>query len=164
MVLENTDQENQYYEFEFGNLSSNDNQLIITVEGAAIKNDIEFSYQLFSKDGLAGNGMIQLSNPDEFKLYQNYPNPFNNQTTIKYDIPTMMVNMVDVEIHIYNTLGKLVKIIDEGDKSVGQYTTVWDGKNDDGDNVSSGVYFYQLRAKVDGQSDFNKTMKMVIVR
>ena len=164
MVLENTDQENQYYEFEFGNLSSNDNQLIITVEGAAIKNDIEFSYQLFSKDGLAGNGMIQLSNPDEFKLYQNYPNPFNNQTTIKYDIPTMMVNMVDVEIHIYNTLGKLVRIIDEGDKSVGQYTTVWDGKNDDGDNVSSGVYFYQLRAKVDGQSDFNKTMKMVIVR
>ena len=164
MVLENTDQENQYYEFEFGNLSSNDNQLIITVEGAAIKNDIEFSYQLFSKDGLAGNGMIQLSNPDEFKLYQNYPNPFNNQTTIKYDIPTMMVNMVDVEIHIYNTLGKLVKTIDEGDKSVGQYTTVWDGKNDDGDNVSSGVYFYQLRAKVDGQSDFNKTMKMVIVR
>ena len=164
MVLENTDQENQYYEFEFGNLSSNDNQLIITVEGAAIKNDIDFSYQLFSKDGLAGNGMIQLSNPDEFKLYQNYPNPFNNQTTIKYDIPSMMVNMADVEIHIYNTLGKLVKIIDEGDKSVGQYTTVWDGKNDDGDNVSSGVYFYQFRAKVDGQSDFNKTMKMVIIR
>jgi PKD repeat protein len=164
MVLENTDQENQYYEFEFGNLSSNDNQLIITVEGAAIKNDIEFSYQLFSKDGLAGNGMIQLSNPDEFKLYQNYPNPFNNQTTIKYDIPAMMVNVVDVEIYIYNTLGKLVKIIDEGDKSVGQYTTVWDGKNDDGDKVSSGMYFYQLRAKVDGQSDYNKTMKMVIVR
>ena len=164
MVLENTDQENQYYEFEFGNLSSNDNQLIITVEGAVIKNDIDFSYQLFSKDGLAGNGMIQLSNPDEFKLYQNYPNPFNNQTTIKYDIPSMMVNMADVEIHIYNTLGKLVKIIDEGDKSVGQYTTVWDGKNDDGDNVSSGVYFYQFRAKVDGQSDFNKTMKMVIIR
>ena len=164
MVLENTDQENQYYEFEFGNLSSNDNQLIITVEGAAITNDIELNYQLFSKDGLAGNGMVQLSNPDEFKLYQNYPNPFNNQTTIKYDIPSMMVNMVDVEIHIYNTLGKLVKTIDEGDKSVGQYTTIWDGKNDDGDKVSSGVYFYQLRVKVDGQSDYNKTMKMVIVR
>ena len=164
MVLENTDEENQYYEFEFGNLSSNDNQLIITVEGAAITNDIEFSYQLFSKDGLSGNGMMQLNNPDEFKLHQNYPNPFNNQTTIKYDIPSMMVNVVDVEIHIYNTLGKLVKTIDEGDKSVGQYTSVWDGKNDDGEKVSSGVYFYQLRAKVNGQSDYNKTMKMVIVR
>ena len=58
----------------------------------------------------------------------------------------------------------LVKIIDEGDKSVGQYTSVWDGKNDDGEKVSSGVYFYQLRAKVNGQSDYNKTMKMVIVR
>ena len=108
MVLENTDEENQYYEFEFGNLSSNDNQLIITVEGAAITNDIEFSYQLFSKDGLSGNGMMQLNNPDEFKLHQNYPNPFNNQTTIKYDIPSMMVNVVDVEIHIYISLCKLV--------------------------------------------------------
>ena len=53
---------------------------------------------------------------------------------------------------------------DEGDKSAGQFTTTWDGKNDDGEKVSSGVYFYQLRAKVDGQSDYNKTMKMVIVR
>ena len=63
-----------------------------------------------------------------------------------------------------NTLGKLVRTIDEGDKGAGQHTTIWDGKNDDGDNVSSGVYFYQLRAKVDGQSDYNKTKKMVIVR
>lgn len=164
LVLENTNDENKYYEFEFGNLSSDDNQLTITVDGAPISNDINFNYQLFSKDGLAGNGMIQLSNPDEFKLYQNYPNPFNNQTTIKYDIPSLMVNMADVDIYIYNTLGKLVRTLEEGDKSVGQYTTVWDGRNDDGEKVSSGVYFYQLRAKVDGQSDFNKSMKMVIVR
>ena len=108
--------------------------------------------------------MMQLSNPDEFKLYQNYPNPFSNQTTIKYDIPSLIVNIVDIEIYIYNTLGKLVRIIDEGNKSVGQYTTTWDGKNDDGEKVSSGVYFYQLRAKVDGQSDYNKTMKMVIIK
>ena len=164
IILENTDNENQYYEFEFGNLSSNDNKLTITVEGSPITNSIEFNYQLFSEDGLAGNGMMQLSNPDEFKLYQNYPNPFSNQTTIKYDIPSLIVNIVDIEIYIYNTLGKLVRIIDEGNKSVGQYTTTWDGKNDDGEKVSSGVYFYQLRAKVDGQSDYNKTMKMVIIK
>ena len=113
---------------------------------------------------MIGNGMMQLRNPDEFNLYQNYPNPFSNQTTIMYDIPSLMVNMVDVEIHIYNTLGKLVRTIDEGDKGAGQHTTIWDGKNDDGENVSSGVYFYQLRANVDGQSDYNKTKKMVIVR
>ena len=164
LVLENSNDENQYYEFEFGNLSSNDKKLIINVDGAELSNDMQLSYQLYSKDGLTGNGMMELRNPEEFKLYQNFPNPFNNQTTIKYDIPSLMVNMVDVEIHIYNTLGKLVKTIDEGDKSAGQFTTTWDGKNDDGEKVSSGVYFYQLRAKVDGQSDYNKTMKMVLVR
>jgi hypothetical protein len=164
ILLENENEQNQYYEVEFGNLSSNDNKIVINIDGAPISSDIELNYQLFSKDGMVGNGMMQLRNPDEFNLYQNYPNPFNNQTTIMYDIPSLMVNMVDVEIHIYNTIGKLVRTIDEGDKGAGQHTTIWDGKNDDGETLSSGVYFYQLRAKVDGQSDFNKTKKMVIVR
>ncbi len=164
LVLENDSEEEEYYELEFGILSSNDKKLIINIDGAKISNNIQFNYQLFSKDGLAGSGMMELRNPDEFKLYQNYPNPFTNQTTIMYDIPSLMVNIVDVEINIYNTLGKLVRTIDEGDKGAGQHTTIWDGKNDDGENVSSGVYFYQLRSKVDGQSDYNKTKKMVIVR
>ena len=164
IVLENEDELNQYYEVEFGNLSSNDNKIVINIDGAPISTNLELSYQLFSKDGMIGNGMMQLRNPDEFNLYQNYPNPFSNQTTIMYDIPSLMVNMADIEIHIYNTLGKLVRTIDEGDKGAGQHTTIWDGKNDDGENVSSGVYFYQLRANVDGQSDYNKTKKMVIVR
>ena len=164
LVLENANQENGYYEVEFGNLSSNDGKITINIDGAPISTDIELNYQFYSVDGMVGNGMMQLRNPEEFKLYQNFPNPFNNQTTIKYDIPSLMVNMVDVEIHIYNTLGQMVRTIDEGDKSAGQFTTIWDGKNDDGETLSSGVYFYQLRAKVDGQSDYNKTMKMVIVR
>ena len=164
LVLENADEENEYYELEFGILSSNDGKVTINIDGAPISTDIKLNYQFYSVDGMVGNGMMQLRNPEEFKLYQNFPNPFKNQTTIKYDIPSLMVNMVDVEIHIYNTLGQMVRTIDEGNKSAGQFTTTWDGKNDDGETLSSGVYFYQLRAKVDGQSDYNKTMKMVIVR
>jgi hypothetical protein len=105
IVLESNNDVNQYYEFEFGNLSSNDKKLVINIDGAEVSNDMQLNYQLYSKDGLSGNGMMELRNPEEFKLYQNFPNPFNNQTTIKYDIPSLMVNMVDVEIHIYNTLG-----------------------------------------------------------
>jgi PKD repeat protein len=164
IILENNDELNQYYELEFGNLSSNDRKFVINIEAEALSSNIEFNYQLYSKDGIIGNGMMQLRNPDEFHLYQNYPNPFNNQTTIMYDIPSLMVNIVDVEILIYNTVGTLVRTLDEGDKGAGQHTTLWDGRNDDGEKVSSGVYFYQLRAKVDGQSDYNKTKKMVIVR
>ncbi len=164
LVLENENEENEYYEVEFGNLSSNDGKIVINIDGAPISSDLELNYQLFNAEGMIGNGMMQLRNPDEFNLYQNYPNPFNNQTTIMYDIPSLMVNTVDVEILIYNTVGTLVRTLDEGDKGAGQHTTLWDGRNDDGEKVSSGVYFYQLRAKVDGQSDYNKTKKMVIVR
>ena len=164
LVLENENEENEYYEVEFGNLSSNDGKIVINIDGAPISSNLELNYQLFNAEGMIGNGMMQLRNPDEFNLYQNYPNPFNNQTTIMYDIPSLMVNTVDVEILIYNTVGTLVRTLDEGDKGAGQHTSLWDGRNDDGEKVSSGVYFYQLRAKVDGQSDYNKTKKMVIVR
>ena len=164
ILLQNEDSINQLYEVEFGRLSQDQKELYIYIDGNTPAATLQMNYQLFSKDGLAGNGMMQLGNPDAFKLYQNYPNPFNSQTTIKYDIPSLMVNIVPVEIYIYNTIGKLVRTIDEGDKSVGTHTVIWDGKNDDGENVSSGVYFYQLRTKVDGQSDYNKTMKMVLVR
>ena len=164
ILLQNEDSINQLYEVEFGRLSQDQKELYIYIDGNTPAATLQMNYQLFSKDGLAGNGMMQLGNPDAFKLYQNYPNPFNSQTTIKYDVPSLMVNIVPVEIYIYNTIGKLVRTIDEGDKSVGTHTVIWDGKNDDGENVSSGVYFYQLRTKVDGQSDYNKTMKMVLVR
>ena len=164
ILLQNEDSINQLYEVEFGRLSQDQKELYIYIDGNTPAATLQMNYQLFSKDGLAGNGMMQLGNPDAFKLYQNYPNPFNSQTTIKYDIPSLMVNIVPVEIYIYNTIGKLVRTIDEGDKSVGTHTVIWDGKNDDGESVSSGVYFYQLRTKVDGESDYNKTMKMVLVR
>ena len=164
ILLQNEDSINQLYEVEFGRLSQDQKELYIYIDGNTPAATLQMNYQLFSKDGLAGNGMMQLGNPDAFKLYQNYPNPFNSQTTIKYDVPSLMVNIVPVEIYIYNTIGKLVRTIDEGDKSVGTHTVIWDGKNDDGENVSSGVYFYQLRTKVDGESDYNKTMKMVLVR
>ena len=53
----------------------------------------------------------------------------------------------------------MVKTIDRGENSIGMHTVEWDGKNDDGDSLSSGVYFYQLRTK-----NFNKTMKMLLVK
>ena len=165
ILLQNKDDDNEFYELEFGKLSDIDNTIIITIDNNQTDNlDLSLTYQLFNENGLAGNGMMEIRNPDEFKLYQNYPNPFRNQTTIKYDIPSLMVNSVPTEIHIYNTVGQIVRKLDEGDKAAGQYTVIWDGKSDDGEQVSSGVYFYQLRTKVDGQSNYNKTMKMVLVR
>ena len=155
IILENNDSLEETYEFEFGRLSQDEKELFIYIDGDTPRSEIEVSYQLFSKDGAAGNGVMELGNPDEFKLYQNYPNPFNSQTTFQYDV----AEVTSVKIYIYNTLGQLVKTIDRGENSVGTHTVEWDGKNDDGDTLSSGVYFYQLRTK-----DFNKTMKMLLVK
>ena len=155
IILENNDSLGETYEFEFGRLSQDEKELFIYIDGDTPRSEIEVSYQLFSKDGAAGNGVMQLGNPDEFKLYPNYPNPFNSQTTFQYDV----AEVTSVKIYIYNTLGQLVKTIDRGENSIGTHTVEWDGKNDDGDTLSSGVYFYQLRTK-----DFNKTMKMLLVK
>ena len=155
IILENNDSLEESYEFEFGRLAQDEKELFIYIDGDASMTTVEVSYQLFSKDGAAGNGIMELGSPDEFKLYQNYPNPFSSQTTFQYDV----AEATSVKIYIYNTLGQLVKTIDRGDNSVGTHTVEWDGKNDDGDTLSSGVYFYQLRTK-----DFNKTMKMLLVK
>ena len=65
---------------------------------------------------------------------------------------------------VVDVRGRVVRNLISDEERFGFQSIVWDGKNDDGENVSSGVYFYQLRANVDGQSDYNKTKKMVIVR
>ena len=93
-------------------------------------------------------------------LPQNYPNPFNPDTWIPYQL----AEDVDVTIRIYSAAGQLVGILDLGHKPAGLYTTKekaahWDGKNEAGEPVSSGVYFYTIQA---GQ--FIAKGKMVIAR
>jgi len=79
--------------------------------------------------------------PGSFKLGQNSPNPFNPVTTIEYTVPQRS----HVTITIYNILGQeLATIVDE-EKAAGEYSVVWNGKQEDGKPVSSGVYFYALK-------------------
>lgn len=94
--------------------------------------------------------------PQCFELLQNYPNPFNPTTAISYQLPAVS----DVEISIYNTLGQKVRtLVDEAQKPAGYYRIEWDGKNETGQAVSSGVYYYQLET-----GNFSKTRKILLVR
>jgi len=99
----------------------------------------------------------RLSNkiPGSYKLYQNYPNPFNPQTTINYQIPKLS----NVTLNIYNLNGHLVKTLVNEEKPTGNYQVVWDGRNETGQQVSSGQYIYRLT--VDG---IEKTRKMLLVK
>ncbi|HHV37158.1 MAG TPA: T9SS type A sorting domain-containing protein, partial [Candidatus Cloacimonetes bacterium] len=78
-----------------------------------------------------------------------YPNPFNPSTTIAYSLK----DKEDVGIYVYNTRGQLVSTIDRGTQDVGHYEYVWHGTNDNGQKLSSGVYFIRLKA---GKTIVNK--------
>ena len=96
-----------------------------------------------------------LSIPIEFALMQNYPNPFNPSTTIKYDLPAEQ----NVRLEIYNILGERVKTLVNDTKKAGRYSITWNGKNDYGSRVASGVYIYTIRTK-----EFNRNMKMLMLK
>ena len=87
---------------------------------------------------------------------QNYPNPFNPTTTIYYSVGKES----NITIQVYNLLGKKVKtLINNRRRPAGYHYLQWDGRNDDGRRVASGVYLYQMR------SDENVlTKKMVLIR
>jgi flagellar hook assembly protein FlgD len=98
--------------------------------------------------------------PRQSLILQNYPNPFNPETWIPYQIR----EPADVVIRIYNAQGQLVRTLDLGQRAAGFYlsstrATYWDGHNDVGEKVASGIYFYQLRA-----SDFSSTRRMLILK
>lgn len=80
--------------------------------------------------------------PESFAVSVNYPNPFNAITSIDLDLPSQAV----VRIVIYNTLGQKVRTLDNESLVCGRYSLEWDGRNDAGDTVSSGLYFYVLVA------------------
>ncbi|OQY27979.1 MAG: hypothetical protein B6244_08525, partial [Candidatus Cloacimonetes bacterium 4572_55] len=94
--------------------------------------------------------------PKEFALHQNYPNPFNPWTAIRFELPIPG----KVTLQVYNAAGQLVRTLtDREDYEAGRHTARWMGKNDNGQAISSGVYFYRLKA-----GKFEATRKMVLIR
>ncbi len=99
--------------------------------------------------------------PRTYELSQNYPNPFNPQTTISYYLPNVGYQPAEVELKIYNLLGKLVRTLVSERQYPGTHRVSWDGTDDTGEEVASGTYFYEL--KVSG-IPFVSAKKMVLVR
>ncbi len=85
--------------------------------------------------------------PKSIKLFQNYPNPFNEQTLIRFQLP----KAAQVKIEIYNVLGQKIRTLLFEPKTAGVHTIKWDGKDNFGRSVGSGVYFISLEAALVGQ-------------
>lgn len=93
--------------------------------------------------------------PERFLLQQNYPNPFNPSTTIEYELPQDS----QVILKIYNVLGQEVRVLLDENQSAGLKTVRWDGRNDSGKTVGSGVYLYRIQA-----GDKIQSRKMLLLR
>jgi len=138
-------------------------------EPSGIKSNINEIYFINKYNGWAvgnngailqwGNGVVNsvenkqinsIKLPGEFKLLQNYPNPFNPTTIISYSIPKQS----NVKLIIYDALGREVANLVNEEKAAGNYTAEFNAAN-----LSSGIYFYQIRA-----GEFIQTKKMLLLR
>jgi len=102
--------------------------------------------------------------PGGYTLSQNYPNPFNPVTSIQYTVGSGQTKAADnstqhVTLKVYNILGQLVTILVDEEKLPGNHRVVWDGKDQSGEEVTSGIYFYRLKS-----DEYVETKKMILLR
>ncbi|RLC56113.1 MAG: hypothetical protein DRH89_06365, partial [Candidatus Cloacimonadota bacterium] len=127
--------------FVFGSAS------LFTGEGWYI-DDIHYS----NTTGSNNDTIIPITN----QLYSNFPNPFNPTTTISFDIAQASSF---VTLDIYNIKGQKVKTLVNDDLEVGKHTILWNGKDDSGKSVSSGIYFYKMKT-----AKYTSTRKMILMK
>lgn len=116
--------------------------------------------------------------PDGYSLSQNYPNPFNPVTSIQYSVGSDQWSVISgqkaspeqsrrtkenstqhVTLKVYNILGQLVRTLVKEEKLPGSYQVVWDGKDQNGGEVASGIYFYRLKS-----DKYEETKRMILLR
>jgi hypothetical protein len=113
----------------------------------------DFAIYSFVPTGTEPN--LNTTIPAVFALNQNYPNPFNGRTEISFDL----ADVSDAEIFIYDIAGRLVRSYEMNDLLAGAHSIVWDGRDNSGGDVASGIYLYKLRA-----GDFADARKMLFLK
>ena len=145
-------------------LTSNDNDYAEVLPGQNI--DLSFSYQPVEPNKVRDlvfecNGYYFTENTapdsssDTSEISQNYPNPFNPQTQIKFTV----IKTAPVNLAIYNILGQKVATLMDETLPVGKHVVIWNGEDDSGQKVASGIYFYRLQV-----GEFNEVRKMILMK
>ena len=111
----------------------------------------------------AGCEIVRINiQPKVYHLSQNHPNPFNARTVIRYMLPEAGF----VRLTIYDLLGREVRCLTDGMQRMGYHSVVWDGQDEKGREVSSGLYLYRLAVEPAGETDESviRTRKMMMLR
>lgn len=121
-----------------------------------IAEGLVFDPQQLSNPAVVAGVLDVQTTPTEFALLQNFPNPFNPETTIGYEL----AESADVTLQIYNVVGQVVRtLIAAESQAAGRYQIRWNGMDDRGVPVSSGVYFYQISA-----GEFQTVRKLMLLK
>ena len=121
-----------------------------------IAEGLVFDPQQLSNPAVVAGVLNVQTTPTEFALLQNFPNPFNPETTIGYEL----AESADVTLQIYNVVGQVVRtLIAAEPQAAGRYQMRWDGMDDRGVSVSSGVYFYRISA-----GEFQTVRKLMLLK
>ena len=135
-----------------GDLAVSISQLIVAAEGGvplpSNGGDGVFALTTSTDD--------QAALPTAFELSQNYPNPFNPTTMIEYSVP----EAAEVQVGIYNLLGQQVRTLASGEHQPGFYSALWNGLDENGIRVESGVYIYRMSSS----AGFTATRKLVLLK
>jgi len=148
--------------FEFHNWNNYDYIIMIPTVITKTTGAFNYSYSATYDSTLTDVEEIPDLLPHSFTLSQNYPNPFNPSTTIPFQVygsPSIVHSPIHTTFKIYNILGDLVRTLMDEKKMPGNYQVVWDGRDDEGEKVSSGIYFYRLEA-----GDYSEMKKMILIK
>ena len=117
---------------------------------------------LFKSSFYAAQNRKEKTSPNEYALLGNYPNPFNPSTTISYSLPFES----EVSITIYDLTGSIIKSFVPSNQSAGYKNLLWDGRNNYGQLVTSGVYIYTIKAvSLEGNGkSFAKSSKVMLLK
>ena len=103
--------------------------------------DFAISHITFVETGISEWELDETVRPEKFKLMQNYPNPFNPSTQIGYTL----ISAGPTKLEVYNMMGQRIRTLVDEERPAGSYRVMWDGRDDSGNRVVSGVYFYRLQ-------------------
>ncbi|OQY27342.1 MAG: hypothetical protein B6244_10795 [Candidatus Cloacimonetes bacterium 4572_55] len=123
---------------------------VIVTSGGETAVDIHYVDVIFTGANLSSPNILA-----KFILEQNSPNPFNPITTIRYQLP----QATHVKLEIFNTAGQLIRSLADHEESAGFKSVQWDGQNDHGAQVVSGLYFYRLET-----GDYEQTRRMLLLK
>jgi hypothetical protein len=130
-------------------------QVSLTTSSMGLIDDIDTIYVKLLVDQPTGVEDDYSAVPKSYSLKQNYPNPFNPETVIEYNLPASG----HVTLTVFNVVGQKVIDVVNGYESAGNKQAVWNGRDENGREVQSGVYFYRLTT-----DNFSMTRKMMLLK